>query len=199
MHRQATPENLKSIVQRLLSHLVPPSDDPGSPKTALPSAAQALAQATSSSSAASTAASIPNPNLDLGYRLTLSRRIISLCAQFATDAYADDSVDFDFAWYISVLVDLSYVTPASIGIGALIRDQLLDVAVRVSNGGVRARTVELMTRLLGDDDMLRHVASCDSERDAVEKEGGGEADVLWAAAWICGEYCQCVQLIRLGS
>lgn len=90
-------------------------------------------------------------------------------------------------------MDLSYVAPASIGIGSLIRDQLLEVAVRVSEAGVRGRTVELMTRLLGDDEMLRNVAATgESERDAVEKQGGGEADVLWAAAWICGEYCQYV-------
>ncbi|KAH9932073.1 Ap3d1 protein [Epithele typhae] len=66
----------------------------------------------------------------------------------------------DFEWYVSVLVDLAYVARANVG--AEIRDQLVDIT----------------GRLLSDDTYL-HNAS----------EVGGCPEVLWAAAWICGEYC----------
>jgi hypothetical protein len=99
--------------------------------------------------------------------------------------------DFDYGWYISVLVDLTYVSPAQIGIGAAIRDQLLDVAIRVADPGVRQRAVTLMTRLLSDENMLEVAVSGD-DKGAEERNGGGEEEVLWAAAWICGEFCRCV-------
>lgn len=99
--------------------------------------------------------------------------------------------DFDYGWYISVLVDLTYVSPAQIGIGTAIRDQLLDVAIRVTDPDLRQRTVTLMARLLGDENVLE-MAVNDDDKGAEELEGGGEEEVLWAAAWICGEFCRCV-------
>ncbi len=80
----------------------------------------------------------------------------------------------DFEWYLSVLVDLANVASADIGIE--IRDQLVDVAARVQ--GARRYAVQLMVKLLCDDTFLLNAG-----------EEGSCAEVLWAAAWICGEYC----------
>ncbi|KAI0050601.1 Ap3d1 protein [Auriscalpium vulgare] len=152
-----TPDNLQSIAQQLLSHLVRPD-----PSTALPSATQSLANVTSPSSVISPL----SPSQSSAYRLTLSQRIVEICSQ---DTYANVA---DFQWYLSVLVDLSYV--ANVDIGKEIRDQLVDVVSRVR--AVRRWAVELMIRLLSDDTFLRNA-----------REEGSCAEVLWAAAWIVGE------------
>ncbi|KAI0059437.1 Adaptor protein complex AP-3 delta subunit, partial [Artomyces pyxidatus] len=157
-----TRENLQSIVQQLLSHLVRP--DPSS----LPSAAQSLAQNASATSPSTAVTSLAPAQLS-AYRLILSRRIISICSQ---DTYSNI---VDFQWYLSVLVDLAYV--AGVDVGAEIRDQLVDVVGRVR--AVRRWAVELMVRLLSDETFLANA-----------KEEGSCAEVLWAAAWICGENCR---------
>ncbi|TFY81023.1 hypothetical protein EWM64_g2988 [Hericium alpestre] len=154
-----TPDNLQSIVQQLLSHLVP---DPNLGQTA----AQSLIQNTSSSNGNNRVAL--SPNQSPAYRLTLSQRILAMCSQ---DTYSNVT---DFQWYLSVLVDLAYV--ASVNVGAEIRDQLVDIVGRVR--GVRRWGLELMVRLLSDETFLLG-----------SKEDGSCVDVLWAAAWICGEYC----------
>ncbi|KAI9060492.1 Adaptor protein complex AP-3 delta subunit [Trametes sanguinea] len=152
--------NLQPIVQHLLSHLVK------SESAGLPSASQALSQIAGSSIPPAKPAI--SPSQSPVYRLTLSQRILALGSQ---DVY--DNVT-DFEWYISVLVDLAYV--ARVNIGAEIRDQLVDIAGRVR--GARRYAVQYMLKLLTDDSFL-HNAS----------EDGGCPEVLWAAAWICGEYC----------
>lgn len=81
----------------------------------------------------------------------------------------------NFEWYLSVLVDLMHV--AGVDVGSDIRDQLVDIAVRVK--GIRPFVVQLMSSLLKDDAILYNVG-----------EEGSCAEVLWAAAWICGEYCE---------
>ena len=91
------------------------------------------------------------------------------------DAYENVT---DFEWYLSVLVDLAYVSNVA-SIGHDINSQLLDVVVRVRD--VRKFAIGLMLRLLNDEILLencRDPTSC--------------SEVLWAAAWICGEYCSCV-------
>lgn len=55
----------------------------------------------------------------------------------------------------------------------------MDVAARVK--GVRGYAVQLMTKVISDDSFLLNA-----------NEDGGCVEVLWAAAWICGEYCRCV-------
>lgn len=212
---QVTLENIKSIVQRLLSHLVPPSQDSDAPtrsSTTFPSAAETLAQATAPIQTSSTAATAINPNQDPAYRRILSQRIITICSQLAVNShspsqttsrfnydYDENEAEFDFGWYTSVLVDLTYVAPASVdtGVGSAIRDQLLDVAMRVSDPSVRKRSVELMARLLGDEGMLDGIVRTDDTENGSERgvsNGGGEEEVLWAAAWICGEFCSSVDL-----
>jgi AP-3 complex subunit delta-1 len=80
----------------------------------------------------------------------------------------------DFEWYLSVLVDLAYVS--NVDIGTQIRDQLVDVVGRVR--AARSYAVKLMVKVLSDDTFLLHAG-----------EQGSCSEVLWAAAWICGEYC----------
>lgn len=157
--RKTNQDNLQSIVQQLLSHLVR-SDN------ALPSAAESLTQHSTPA--------IPrtgSPSQNPAYRLILSQRILTLCSQ---DTY--DNVT-DFEWYLSVLVDLAYV--ANVNIGAQIRDQIMDVTARVR--AARRYSVQLMVKLLCDDNFLHNA-----------REEGSCAEVLWAAAWICGEYCRYV-------
>jgi AP-3 complex subunit delta-1 len=74
-----------------------------------------------------------------------------------------------------VLVDLAHV--ANVNVGAQIRDQLVDIVGRVK--GARGFAVKLMYTLLSDDTMLRNAS-----------DEGNCSEVLWAAAWICGEYCR---------
>lgn len=81
----------------------------------------------------------------------------------------------DFEWYLSVLVDLTYIS--NVDVGAEIRDQLIDIVGRVR--AARAYTVKLMAKLLCDKTLVERA-----------KEPGSCSEVLWAAAWICGEYCR---------
>ncbi|RPD64688.1 Adaptor protein complex AP-3 delta subunit [Lentinus tigrinus ALCF2SS1-7] len=153
--------NLQPILQQLLSHLVK------SESVALPSASEALSQfATSPNAPIVRPAALPSQSP--AYRLTLAQRILALGSQ---DVYANVT---DFEWYISVLVDLAYV--ARVNIGEEIREQLVDIAGRVR--AARRYAVQVMVKLLSDDAFL-HNAS----------DEGGCPEVLWAAAWICGEYC----------
>ncbi|KAI0271465.1 Ap3d1 protein [Gloeopeniophorella convolvens] len=154
-----TRDNLQSIVQQLLSYLVRPE------LSSLPAAAQSLVRNFTSSPPDGVGLSLA-PTQVSSYRLLISERIIAMCSH---DTY-DNVVDFQ--WYLSVLLDLTYV--ASVEVGNQIKDQLVDVVARVR--GVKRWAVELMTRLLRDDTFL-----------ANSREDGSCAEVLWAAAWICGD------------
>ncbi|KAI0286853.1 Ap3d1 protein [Russula aff. rugulosa BPL654] len=154
-----TRDNLQSIVQQLLSYLVRPDS------SSLPTAAQSLADNISSSNPDG-AGPVLAPTQLSSYRLTLVRHLLTICSH---DTY-DNVVDFQ--WYLSVLLDLTYV--ASVKVGDQIRDQLVDIVARVR--GVKRWAVELMTRLVRDDTFLSN-----------SQEEGSCAEVLWAAAWICGE------------
>lgn len=71
-------------------------------------------------------------------------------------------------------------------VGDIIRDQLVDIVVRVRQ--VRRYAVQVSMRVLGDDTFL-------GENDSgLNNEGSGCQEVLWAAAWICGEYGRCVSV-----
>lgn len=110
---------------------------------------------------------ISSPAMSNAYRLDVARRIIAMCSK---DLY--DNVE-DFEWYLSVLVDLAYV--AGPEIGETIKDQMLDIVARVRS--VRPFAVRLMTKVVGDE----------SVTDPSDEKS---YEVLWAAAWICGEYCR---------
>lgn len=79
----------------------------------------------------------------------------------------------DFDWYLSVLLDLIYVSGTNVA--GIIREQLINVTSRVQDS--RDYACRLMVRLLDDDSLLLGA-------DEPSKCSG----VLWAAAWICGEY-----------
>lgn len=164
---QVTPYNLQSIVQQLLAHLVPSE----SASAGLPDAAQSLARATTATAQASTSTAASSTVFGAAYRLEVSRRILDMCSR---DTYENVQ---DFEWYLSVLVDLSYV--ANVDVGGEIKNQLMDVAVRVK--AVRRYAMMLMAKLLSDDALLLHAS-----------DEGSCTNVLWAAAWICGEYCRYV-------
>ncbi|KAG6812847.1 hypothetical protein H0H92_015945 [Tricholoma furcatifolium] len=153
-------DNLQSITQQLLSHLVP--ENP-----ALSSAAQSLAQHTAPTSVIASRP-VSSPSQSPAYRLVLCQRILATCSQSTYENVTN------FEWYISVLVDLAHI--ANVNIGAEIRDQLVDVVGRVK--AVRRYAVRLMYQLIGDDAMLRNA-----------HDEGSCSEVLWAAAWVCGEYC----------
>ena len=72
-------------------------------------------------------------------------------------------------------VDLAHV--AKVDVGDQIRDQLVDVVGRVRS--VRPYAVQLMTSLLREDSYFLNAT-----------EPGSCVEVLWAAAFICGEYAR---------
>lgn len=158
---QVNRSNLQSIVQQLLSHLVP---DSASSVTA----AQSLAR----SPATVLSHPIP-PSQSPSYRFILSQRILSICSRSTYENVTN------FEWYISVLIDLAHI--ANVNIGAEIRDQLVDVVGRVR--AARRYAVKLMYSVLTDDSMFQNAG-----------EEGSCSEVLWAAAWIVGEYCESVCL-----
>ncbi|KAJ7269381.1 adaptin N terminal region-domain-containing protein [Mycena haematopus] len=145
----------------LVSAMVSPNNTSSS---TLPTAAQSLAQHTVPGSPTTHI----SPSQSPAYRLILSQRILNMCSQSMYENVTN------FEWYLSVLVDLAHV--ANVDIGAGIRDQLVDVVGRVK--GVRRYAVKLMYTLLCDDTMLHNA-----------RDEGSCSEVLWAAAWICGEYC----------
>ncbi len=156
--------NAKEIVGQLLSHLVPTSKSSNS--APLPSALAALTR-----SANGTDDPIPRqtntPTLSSAYRLEIAKRILSMTR---SDTYANIT---DFDWYLSVLVDLTHV--ANVNVGQEIRDTILDVVGRVKS--VRPTAVTLMSRLLSDENFIERAG-----------EDGSCSEVIYAAAWICGEY-----------
>jgi AP-3 complex subunit delta-1 len=158
---QANRSNLQSIVQQLLAHLIRDTSSSG-----LPTAAQSLAQNVSTATA--TIQKLHSPTQSPAYRLTLAKCILNLCSR---STYENVS---NFEWYLSVLVDLAHV--AQVNVGPEIRDQLVDVVGRVR--GARSYAVSLMYTLLSDGSIISNAS-----------EEGSCSEVLWAAAWICGEYC----------
>ncbi|KAF4604673.1 AP-3 complex subunit delta [Pleurotus pulmonarius] len=155
-------DNLQSIVQQILSHL---AQDTSS--SVLPTAVQSLAQNAIPSSPGSTKPNI-RPTQSPAYRLVLCERILTMCSQSMYENVTN------FEWYLSVLVDLAHI--ANVDIGKAIRDQLVDIVGRVKSA--RRYAVKLMYSLLSDDSMLLNA-----------QDEGSCSEVLWAAAWICGEYC----------
>ncbi len=134
----------------------------------LPGAAQSLLQNASANAPAGL-----TPNQSSVFRLVLSQRILAIGSQSTYENVTN------FEWYLSVLVDLAHI--ANVDIGAEICDQLVDVVGRVR--AVRPYGIKLMTTLLANESMLRNA-----------REPGSCSEVLWAAAWISGEYCEQVHI-----
>ncbi|XP_068238241.1 AP-3 complex subunit delta-1 isoform X2 [Palaemon carinicauda] len=104
------------------------------------------------------------------YRDELLQKIILICSQ---NNYQFIS---NFEWYISVLVELCRMEGTQHG--SLIANQLMDVAIRVI--AVREFTVGQMALLLDNAHVIVGPAAA---RSSI-------AEVLYAAAWICGEFSQ---------
>lgn len=101
------------------------------------------------------------------YRDELIAKIIDICSQ------NDYELVTNFEWYISVLVDLSRVQGGTEH-GALIANQMLDVAIRVET--IRPFAAEQMANL---------VENCSSF-----PANSSVCEVLVTAAWVCGEYSE---------
>uniref|UniRef100_A0A1B6DPB2 AP-3 complex subunit delta n=2 Tax=Clastoptera arizonana TaxID=38151 RepID=A0A1B6DPB2_9HEMI len=99
------------------------------------------------------------------YRDELLTKIVDICSQ--------NNYQFitNFQWYISVLVDLTKMEGTQYG--SLVATQMLDVAIRVQ--AIRNFAVQQMALLLENASLLT-------------QPGSKMVDVLYAAAWICGEF-----------
>ncbi|ODM97515.1 AP-3 complex subunit delta-1 [Orchesella cincta] len=106
------------------------------------------------------------------YRDELLTKIIQICSQ---NNYQHIT---NFEWYISVLVELSRVEGLSHG--SMVASQMLDVAVRVH--AIRPFAVEQMSLLLENPYAIFGMALGSARPPSM-------IQVLYAAAWICGEYC----------
>ncbi|GAA5805666.1 adaptin N terminal region-domain-containing protein [Helicostylum pulchrum] len=114
----------------------------------------------------------PSTIFDPVYRTDIINRIIFICSQ---NHYNHIN---DFEWYITVLVGITYA--AGVNVGDALTNQLMDVSVRVKS--VREFSVSQMYNLLQDKRFLETAKKRDSN-----------IEVLSAAAWICGEYCNYLQ------
>ncbi|GAA5969975.1 hypothetical protein JCM21900_001304 [Sporobolomyces salmonicolor] len=163
---------LQPIVARLLTHLRPSS--------ASGSAAAALQKAQQASANAASASSSTTPTLTSSYRTSLIALILRMSS---SGTYTNVS---NFAWLIDTLIELTYIAltlqpdlstsaAASPSVGAKLRDQFIDIAARVR--AIRPYTAKKMAALIQDEDLLDN------------GDGAEAAEVLGAAAWICGEYC----------
>lgn len=169
---QADRQNLQAIVRRLSTHL--------RPVVSAPSAASALQRA--QQSVATGVPSAPaTPIFSAAYRASVISLILRMCSS------ATYSNTTNFAWLIDTLVELTYVartlgtdsaTTGMPSLGAQLRDTLIDVVARVRQ--IRPYAAKKMSALLQDEDLLD------------EGEASDAAEVLGAAAWICGEYCRWV-------
>lgn len=105
------------------------------------------------------------------YRNELLSRIISICS------YNNYQYISNFEWYISVLVELTKVEGADHG--KLIAEQIQDVSVRVQS--IRHFSVSQMALLVENGTLL--LSGSGQQKNNI-------SEVLYAAAWICGEYAE---------
>lgn len=103
------------------------------------------------------------------YRDELLTKIIDICSQSNYQHITN------FEWYISILVELTRLEGTRHG--HLIAAQMLDVAIRVK--AIRRFAVSQMSALLDS----AHLVASSTQRN-------GLCEVLYAAAWICGEFSE---------
>ncbi|KAG8198260.1 hypothetical protein JTE90_021517 [Oedothorax gibbosus] len=101
------------------------------------------------------------------YRDELLSKIIDICSQNNYQYITN------FEWYVSILVELTKIDGTKHG--SAIAAQMLDVAIRVQ--AIRSFAVSQMAILLKNSQFLQG----SSDRNSV-------SEVLYAAAWICGEF-----------
>lgn len=105
------------------------------------------------------------------YRDELLSKIIEICSQ---NNYQFIS---NFEWYVSILVELTRIEGTRHG--KLIASQMLDVVIRVQ--AIREFGVSQLALLLDS----AHLLVGNAQRNSI-------CEVLYAAAWICGEFSECV-------
>ncbi|KAL3868900.1 hypothetical protein ACJMK2_041656 [Sinanodonta woodiana] len=103
------------------------------------------------------------------YRDELLAKIIEISSQSSYQFVTN------FEWYVSVLVELTRMEGTRHG--RLIASQMLDVAIRVE--AIRPFAVLQMAILLENS----HLLANNSQRNGI-------CEVLYAAAWICGEFAE---------
>nr|XP_006129029.2 AP-3 complex subunit delta-1 isoform X1 [Pelodiscus sinensis] len=103
------------------------------------------------------------------YRDELLTKIIDICSQ------SNYQYITNFEWYISILVELTRLEGTRHG--HLIAAQMLDVAIRVK--AIRKFAVSQMAMLLDN----AHLIASNAQRNGI-------CEVLYAAAWICGEFSE---------
>ncbi|XP_051765880.1 AP-3 complex subunit delta-1 isoform X2 [Ctenopharyngodon idella] len=103
------------------------------------------------------------------YRDELLTKIIDICSQ------SNYQYITNFEWYISILVELTRLEGTRHG--HLIASQMLDVAIRVK--AIRGFAVSQMATLLDN----AHLLTGNTQRNGI-------CEVLYAAAWICGEFSE---------
>ncbi|TKS74721.1 AP-3 complex subunit delta-1 [Collichthys lucidus] len=103
------------------------------------------------------------------YRDELLTKIIDICSQ------SNYQYITNFEWYISILVELTRLEGTRHG--HLIASQMLDVAIRVK--AIRVFAVAQMATLLDN----AHLLTGNMQRMGI-------CEVLYAAAWICGEFSE---------
>ncbi|KAF7702997.1 hypothetical protein HF521_022004 [Silurus meridionalis] len=103
------------------------------------------------------------------YRDELLTKIIDICSQ------SNYQYITNFEWYISILVELTRLEGTRHG--HIIASQMLDVAIRVK--AIRAFAVAQMATLLDN----AHLLTGNTQRNGI-------CEVLYAAAWICGEFSE---------
>ncbi|XP_012921300.1 AP-3 complex subunit delta-1 isoform X1 [Heterocephalus glaber] len=106
------------------------------------------------------------------YRDELLTKIIDICSQ------SNYQYITNFEWYISILVELTRLEGTRHG--HLIAAQMLDVAIRVK--AIRKFAVSQMSMLLDS----AHLVASSTQRNGI-------CEVLYAAAWICGEFSEHLQ------
>ncbi|XP_057564906.1 AP-3 complex subunit delta-1 isoform X2 [Hippopotamus amphibius kiboko] len=106
------------------------------------------------------------------YRDELLTKIIDICSQCSYQHITN------FEWYISILVELTRLEGTRHG--HLIAAQMLDVAIRVK--AIRRFAVAQMSALLDS----AHLVASSTQRNGI-------CEVLYAAAWICGEFSEHLQ------
>ncbi|XP_070562551.1 AP-3 complex subunit delta-1-like isoform X2 [Ptychodera flava] len=104
------------------------------------------------------------------YRDELLSKIIQICSQ------SNYQYITNFEWYVSILVELTRIEGTRHG--KLIASQMLDVAIRVK--AIRHFTVSQMAQLLDNSHLLLGSAT----------HRNGICEVLYAAAWIVGEFSE---------
>ncbi|XP_041086520.1 AP-3 complex subunit delta-1 isoform X2 [Polyodon spathula] len=103
------------------------------------------------------------------YRDELLTKIIDICSQ------SNYQYITNFEWYISILVELTRLEGTRHG--HVIASQMLDVAIRVK--AIRSFAVSQMAMLLDN----AHLLAGNTQRNGI-------CEVLYAAAWICGEFSE---------